>query len=185
MIQNAANSGVGTCLIQLAQTLGIHTINVVRRESLIAPLKQLGADVVTVDGADLGERVRAEIGADAPVKLAIDAVAGAASMRLADCLSDEGTVVNYGLLSGDPCMISAEQVVFRGINLTGFWLAKTMRSMTHTQLQTLYTELAEKIINNTLRVDVEAVYPIDQVKQALEHANREGRDGKILIAPNS
>lgn len=188
VVQNAANSGVGTGVIQLARTLGVHTINVVRRESLIAPLKALGADVVIVDGDDLGARVRAElgaeIGADKPVKLAIDAVAGAACMRLADCLSDEGVVVNYGLLSGDPCMITAEQTVFRGISLTGFWLAKTMRSMDHQTLQTLYTELAGKIVDQTLHTAVEAVYPLDQVQTALAHANREGRDGKILLAPN-
>ena len=53
VIQNAANSGVGHCLIRLARQVGVRTINVVRRESLVAPLKAYGADVVLVDGPDL------------------------------------------------------------------------------------------------------------------------------------
>lgn len=184
VIQNAANSGVGTCLIQLARQRGVKTINVVRRQSLIQPLTRLGADLVVVAGDDLGQRVRAEIGDQAKVKLAIDAVAGPACMQLADCLSDGGIVVNYGLLSGQPCMLTAEQTVFRGLTLTGFWLAKVMQSMAPAELQSLYATLAEHVTNGAIRVAVEKVYPLTEVKQALQHAMREGRAGKILLAPN-
>lgn len=50
VIQNAANSGVGSYLITLAKMRGLKTVNVVRRESLVEPLLAAGADVVLVDG---------------------------------------------------------------------------------------------------------------------------------------
>lgn len=50
VIQNAANSGVGSYLIALAKLRGLKTVNVVRRESLVEPLLAAGADVVLVDG---------------------------------------------------------------------------------------------------------------------------------------
>jgi NADPH:quinone reductase-like Zn-dependent oxidoreductase len=184
VIQNAANSGVGTAVIALAKARGVHTINVVRRESLKQPLQALGADLVVLEGDDLGARVRAEIGSDAGVRLAIDAVAGRACLHLADCLSDEGTVVNYGLLSGDPCMITAEQTVFRGISLTGFWLAKVLGSMQPQAMQTLYDKLARYVVDGTLHINVEATYSLGDIRQALAHAMREGRDGKILVTPD-
>ncbi len=53
VIQNAANSGVGGYLIQLAKLRGFKTINVVRRESAVAGVKAEGGDVVLVDGPDL------------------------------------------------------------------------------------------------------------------------------------
>jgi NADPH:quinone reductase-like Zn-dependent oxidoreductase len=134
VIQNAANSGVGVNLIRLAGARGVKTVNVVRREALIQPLRDIGADVVVVDGEDLAERVAAATGG-APIKLAIDAVAGAASERLADCLAEDGTVVNYGLLSGEACRLRADQAVFKGITLTGFWLAKVMRQRPFAELQ--------------------------------------------------
>lgn len=183
VIQNAANSGVGASLISLAKARGIHTVNVVRRSDLIEPLKASGADVVVVDGEDLATRVKAAVGGG-DIKLAIDAVAGEACMRLAECLADEGIVVNYGLLSGKPCMITADQTVFHGISLTGFWLAKVMRSMSMAELQALYAELAQYVIDGTLHVNVEASYPLTEIKQALEHASREGRSGKILVLQN-
>jgi trans-2-enoyl-CoA reductase len=38
VIQNAANSAVGRCVIQLARQLGLRTVNLVRRETLFPEL---------------------------------------------------------------------------------------------------------------------------------------------------
>jgi NADPH:quinone reductase-like Zn-dependent oxidoreductase len=182
VIQDAANSGVGTNLIRLARARGVRTVNVVRRASLVAPLEAIGAEVVVVDGDDLAARVRAA-GAG-PIRLAIDAIGGEAVMRLAGYLAEGGTVVNYGLLSGRPCMLGADQTIFRGITLTGFWLQKALTTMARPDLEQLYHDLARRVADGALRVEIEATYPIEQIKQALEHAGREGRTGKILVTPN-
>ncbi len=184
VIQDAANSGVGLSLIRLAKARGIATVNVVRREALIAPLRDQGADHVVVDGDDLAERVEAATGG-APIKLAIDAVAGSAVMRLADCLAEGGTVVNYGLLSGDPCMLRADQTVFKGITLTGFWLSKELPRRSGAELIALYGELAGMVASGDLHVPVAATYPIERIAEAVEHAAQEGRDGKVLVTPNA
>jgi trans-2-enoyl-CoA reductase len=183
VIQSAANSGVGTNLIKLAKAGGIHTVNVVRRADLIAPLTDLGADLVVVDGPDLAERV-AEATGGAPIRLAIDAVAGEMVIRLADCLAEGGTVVNYGLLSGQPCMLRGDQTVFKDITLKGFWLAKTLGQTPRPELEALYGELGRRVASGELQVPVEATYPIEEIKAALAHAGRSGRAGKILVTPN-
>jgi mitochondrial enoyl-[acyl-carrier protein] reductase / trans-2-enoyl-CoA reductase len=183
LIQDAANSGVGTSLIRLAAAAGIRSANVVRREALIAPLRAIGADVVVVDGPDLAERVREATGG-AAIRLAIDAIGGDLVLRLADCLAEGGTVVNYGLLSGQPCQLGAHHTIFKGITLTGFWLQKQLTSMARPELEKLYADLAARVAGGTLRVEVEATYPIEEIKAALAHAGREGRGGKILVLPN-
>ncbi|MFQ6017044.1 MAG: zinc-dependent alcohol dehydrogenase family protein [Kiloniellaceae bacterium] len=183
LIQNAANSGVGNNLIRLAKAEGIRTVNVVRREPLIEPLKAIGADVVVVDDRDLAARVRQETDR-AEIKLAIDAVAGEACTRLADCLADGGTVVNYGLLSGKPCMLTGHQTIFRSITLTGFWLAKFLTTAPPDQVEAVYRDLLQRIGDGSLHVEVEATYGIEDIKDALAHADRDGRSGKILVTPN-
>lgn len=160
LIQDAANSGVGLALISLAKAEGVRTVNVVRRPEPIARLEALGADVAVVDGEDLAERVAAATG-DAPVRLAIDAVGGSQITRLADCLAEGGTVVNYGLLSGEPCQIRSDQTIFKGITLTGFWLQKRLTSMARPEIERLYRTLAERVASKALVVDVEATYPIE------------------------
>lgn len=181
IIQNAANSGVGHCLIRLARLAGVKTVNVVRREELVAPLRAFGGDVVLIDGPDLDARVRAAIG-DAPLPLAIDAVAGSATQRLARCVSDGGTVVSYGVLSGEPCRVDTRETIFRDVRLRGFWLRKWYADTPPAQIAALYRELAPKVADGTLTVDVEAVYPIRRIKEAVAHAARGARSGKILLS---
>jgi len=183
IIQDAANSGVGVNLIRLAHAEGICTVNIVRREELVEPLRKLGADVVVVDGPDLAECVKREV-EGAQIKLGIDAVGGTAIGRLTDCVGDGGTVVNYGLLSGEPCEINAFNFVFRGITVTGFWLADLMRSMSFEQIQSLYDELTGRVVDGTLHVEVEAIYPLDRISDAMAHAKREARGGKVQLRPN-
>lgn len=181
VIQNAANSGVGHCLIRLARLAGVKTVNVVRREELVAPLRAFGGDVVLTDGLDLAARVRAAIG-EAALPLAIDAVGGSGTQRLARCLSDGGTVVNYGMLSGEPCIVDGRETVFRDVRLQGFWLRKWFADTPPVQIAALYRELASKVADGTLAVEVEAVYPIRKIKEAVAHAARGGRSGKILVS---
>ncbi|MCW8836773.1 MAG: zinc-dependent alcohol dehydrogenase family protein [Rhodospirillales bacterium] len=183
VIQDAANSGVGLNLIRIARDKGLRTVNVVRRESLIAPLMEIGADVVVVDGPDLADRVRtATLGGD--IRLAVDAIAGPICNRLADCLGEGGVMVNYGLLSGKPCEVSPFNVTFRGIVLTGFWLVKHLGAMSLAEKDALYADLGGRVASGMLHVDVEAVYGMDDIRNALAHAGREARSGKILVAPN-
>jgi NADPH:quinone reductase-like Zn-dependent oxidoreductase len=181
LIQNAANSGVGHCLIRLARLAGVKTVNVVRREELAAPLRAFGGDIVLTDGPDLDVRVRAAIG-EAALPLAIDAVGGPGTQRLARCVSDGGTVVNYGVLSGEPCMVDGRETVFRDVRLHGFWLRKWFADTPPAQIASVYRELAAKVADGTLAVEVEAVYPIRRIKEAVAHAARGGRSGKILIS---
>lgn len=183
VIQDAANSGVGVDVIRLARAEGLRTVNVVRRQELVAPLEAMGADIVVVDGPDLAARVAQGTGG-APIRLGIDAVAGTAVNRLAQCLAEGGTLVNYGLLSGEACQVDAFQFVFRDIRLVGFWLAKLMRTMPYGDIQAMYTTLAARLMDGTLHVPVEATYPIDRISDAMAHAKREARGGKVLLRPN-
>lgn len=183
IIQNAANSAVGGYLIGLAKAQGLRTINVVRRDDVAVELREGGADVVLVDGPDLAQRVR-EVSGDGKLSLAIDAVAGDATGRLAECLCEGGVVVNYGFLSERPCAVDPHQIVFRAITLTGFWLVKFLASMTPEERISLYSDLAERLAGGELRAEIEAVYNIDDMAGALAHAARAARGGKILVTPN-
>ena len=183
VIQNAANSGVGVDLIRLAHADGIRSVNVVRRTALVDPLKKLGADVVVVDGPDVAQRVAKETGG-AAIKLGIDAVAGAATGRLAQCVAEGGTVVNYGLMSGEQCQIDASHFLFRDIHLVGFWLAKVMRGMKFDEIQGLYGKLGARLLDGTIHVAVEASYPLEKISDAMAHAKREARGGKVQLRPN-
>ena len=181
IVQNAANSGVGHCIIRLARESGMKSVNVVRRQELIDPLLAAGADAVLIDGPDLDVRVREAIG-DGTLLLAIDAVGGSATQRLARCVADGGTVVNYGVLSGRPSVMDGRELIFRGVSVTGFWLRRWFAETPPDEVAALYRLLATKLADGTLSVDVEEVYPFSRIKEAVAHAARGGREGKILVS---
>jgi len=182
VIQNVANSGVGGYLVQLARLRGLRTLNVVRRESAAAAVAAQGGDVVLVDGPDLHQRAKAATGGTA-IKLGIDAVGGMATERLARCLGEGATLVNYGMISGEPCVITAQSFVFNDITLRGFWLAKWFRVAPRDRQKALYAELTQLLATGKLTARIHATYPVEQIQDAIAAANAGERDGKILIVP--
>jgi NADPH:quinone reductase-like Zn-dependent oxidoreductase len=182
VIQNGANSGVGSYVVQLAKLRGLKTVNVVRREAAVEGVRAQGGDVVLVDGDDLAERVKAATGG-APVKLGIDAVGGKATLRLAAALAEGATLVNYGALSGQACEVSPRELVFRDITLKGFWLARWFRSTPMAQQRALLGELAGLIAAGKLGTPIQATYDVPQIKEAVAAAAAGERQGKILIVP--
>jgi NADPH:quinone reductase-like Zn-dependent oxidoreductase len=180
VIQNAANSAVGQYLIYFAKAQGLKTVNVVRRPELREGLLALGADVVVVDGPDLRKEV-AEATGGARIALGIDAVAGEATGRLSDCVAEGGTVVNYGAMSGQPCQISPAQLIARDIRLRGFWLSSWARKAPKGAFRDVLQKMTELLAANTLKATVEATYPFERIKEAIAHAQKEGRSGKILL----
>lgn len=185
IIQNAANSGVGLSIVKLAETRGVGTINIVRRPELEPLLKeQYGAFAVVLDGPDTKQAVT-ELTGGRTLKLALDAVGGTATRLLARCLQPGGTVVNYGLLSGQPCTINPDDLIFRSITLKGFWLAKVLAEIDRDELAHVYGKLGRMVADETLHVPVERTYAIEEIKAALDHAGRYGRGGKVIVLPNA
>ena len=180
VIQNAANSGVGSYLIQLAKIKGFKTINVVRRESAVAGVKAQGGDAVLVDGPNLAKDV-AKITGDNLPKLGVDAIGGAATDSIGSCLATGGTLLNYGLMSGEPCQLSAKALVFRDITLKGFWLARWFRDATPEKKMAVFGQITKYIIEGKLQTPIHAEYPVSEIKQAVAAAAEGGRDGKVLV----
>src|SRR5882724_3857885 len=183
VIQNVANSAVGRLLIVLAHQRGLRTVNVVRRPELADELKQLGADLVMVDGDDLAARVARETG-DAPIKLGVEAIGGAATGRIIDCVGTDGTVVHYGSMSGEDPRAGRSNFIYRGVKLTGFMLGRFLAKRSPQKIREIYADLGSQVMAGKLFAPVDTVYPIDKIKDALAHADKGGRSGKILVSPN-
>jgi NADPH:quinone reductase-like Zn-dependent oxidoreductase len=188
ILQNGANSNCGRYLIVLAKERGVRTVNVVRRPEMIAELTALGADAVVIDSDDpkeLKARVDAATGG-APLKVGIDMVAGPATNRIAHCVADNGTVVNYGYISGQRCEIHFNELFWRNVKLVGMSTSRGLAIRSMETVRAIYADLAAKIADGRLRAAIAATYPLARFAEAFAHAQRTGaeRDGKIIILPN-
>ncbi len=183
VIQNVANSAVGRLVIRLAGPRGVRTMNVVRRQALFAELKALGAEACAVDGPDLAETVKVQTGG-APIRLGLDAVSGQATARLSACVAEGGVVCNYGAMTGEDPVMLRSGLVFGGQHLVGFMLGRALAIRSLAEVRAIYADLGQQVLVGTLSAPVEKVYPLEEIKTALAHAQRGERGGKILVAPN-
>ncbi len=121
--QHVGNSAVGTCFAQLAGARGIRTLNIVRREESGAHLLDIpGAVVIEHSGGltpELKQMVE-EATSGEPVRFGLDAIAGPATDAIAQCLANGATLVNYGVLSKEPCQIYGGHLHCRNITMRGF-----------------------------------------------------------------
>ncbi len=180
VIQNAANSGVGRATVVIAKSLGLRTVNVVRRDEVVQEMKALGADVVLTDGTDLASRVAAETG-NAPITLALDSVGDTSSMNLLNCLSESGVLASYGNMSRKPMVVQPGTVVFKKLTIRGFWLVHWYQSAEPDEITAMFEHLTPLVAAGTISVPVAATYGFDQVREAITKAAQGG--GKVLFTP--
>ena len=184
IIQNAANSGVGQSVIQVAKQLGIETLNVVRSEQRLQQIQQLGGDYSFLDNADLKKEMVQAIGEENHPTLAFNAVGGDSALRLMDCLGERGDHITYGAMSLRSLKVPNKFLIFKRLCLHGLWVTKDIAAMPRVELEETYLKLASWIPQGNLHQPVEASYPLEQFSQALEHHQQSDKNGKILFQPH-
>ena len=178
VIQNSANSGVGRALIAIAKSLGLKTVNVVRRDDVVAEIKSIGGDVVLVDGPDLAKRVAAETD-KAPIALAVDGVGDTSTTNLLGCLAVKGVHVFYSTMSGKPSVVPATQLIFRDISMRGFWLANWFRDAKPDQITEMYDRLTPLVASGAISAPIAGTYRFAEIAEAVAEASK--NRGKVLL----
>lgn len=180
IVQNAANSGVGRCVIEIARHRGLKTLNVVRRAELRDELKAIGADAVVLEDEPFFKDLAAITGGPKP-RLGLNAVGGESAGRLLRCLAPGGTLVTYGGMSKQAFSVGAAQMIFADIRLRGFWVSRWVKNAPREAVRDLFGKIAPLVKDGTLRVPVDSTFPIDRVADAIRRASEAARTGKVLF----
>lgn len=179
--QNAATSAVGRMVIAIARHLGLRTVNLVRRPDDIAPLQALGADLVVVaEGADPKEILQATGG---PIRLGLNAVGGESAALVGKLLGPEGVHVTYGAMARQPIKVSNAALIFHDVSYRGFWVTRWREKADPRKIAAMEELLADLFHRGVLKAGIEASYPLERHAEALAHATRAGRTGKIAFRP--
>ncbi|KAM0787862.1 hypothetical protein ACM66B_003914 [Microbotryomycetes sp. NB124-2] len=130
VIQNGANSAVGTAVIQIAKSWNVGTINLVRSrddiDSLKAKLEDLGADHVLTYDEFLQKETRQKVKEwtkDGQLKLALNCVGGKETSEMAKLLGTGGFLVTYGGMAKTQLSLPPSLFIFKKLTATGFWLS--------------------------------------------------------------
>ncbi len=180
LIQNAATSAVGKYVIQIARHHGWRTVNLVRDPKAITPLQKLGGDVVIEDKDGIEEQIAALTG-KADIRLGLNAVGGDSALRVAAALGNSAAMVTYGAMSKQVLKIPNAFLIFKNLELRGFWMTQWRKQTVKAQIAQVERQLAELFTSGALDTFVEKVFPMEEFKDAVTLAQESGRKGKILI----
>lgn len=180
IVQNAGNSAVGQCVIQLAKDAGIRTVSFVRRPELVDELKALGADAVFPDDND-GRAAAKELLGGATAALGFNAVGGDSALGVLKLLRDGATHVTYGAMGRRPVTVPNGLLIFRDVSVRGLWITKWIEGATEDQVREVYGTLAEKVAAGKVVQKVDSLFGLEDFPKALARLDESGRDGKVLF----
>ncbi len=182
VVQNAGNSAVGRCVIQLAREYGFRTVSFVRRVGLADELRELGGDAVFSDD-DAGYAEANAILGGATARLAFNAVGGESALRLMKLLEEGGTHITYGAMARKPLTLPNGLLIFRDLRVRGLWVTKWLEDASSEEVRSTYETLVGFVANGRLVQAVDSVFPLGDWRSALERLKDSERNGKVLLIP--
>ena len=100
IIITAAMSTLAKALIKLCKSEGIDTIGIIRKEEDLKTLLELGAKYALNLKSENFEKELKELAAKTEARMALDAISGEMSNKLAIAMPENSVVYTYGVLSG-------------------------------------------------------------------------------------
>lgn len=145
VIQNAANSGVGQAVIQIAAARGINTINVVRDRpeftQLSDRLKAIGATHVIKEEALRRPEIKELFKTCPKPKLALNGVGGKSATELLRHLQFGGSIVTYGGMAKQPVTVPVSALIFKDLKVRGFWVTQWKKNHDRKAFRAMLDEL--------------------------------------------
>ncbi|XP_008275610.1 enoyl-[acyl-carrier-protein] reductase, mitochondrial [Stegastes partitus] len=176
VIQNAANSGVGQAVIQIAAARGINTINVIRDRpeftQLSDRLKAMGASHVIKEEALRRPEIKELFKTCPKPKLALNGVGGKSATELLRHLQVGGSMVTYGGMSKQPVTVPVSALIFKDVKVRGFWVTQWKRDNSHDEriFRTMLDELCSLIQQGKLTAPACTEVGLQEYGKALDTA---------------
>ncbi|KAE8362463.1 hypothetical protein BDV27DRAFT_166236 [Aspergillus caelatus] len=179
---NAAASAIGQMIIRLLNRAGIRPITLIRRPDGAGKLSdQLDLSAVVCTSEVGLRRKLSELNDGRGLAVAWDAVGGTEGDDLVRSLAPGGTLVHYGLLSGIPLSYRLHEECPEA-RIVLFRLRDWIHTAERHELQRALDDMFELVRDGTAASKVAAVFPLSDIRQALECEATPGRQGKVLLS---
>ena len=154
IVQTAAASALGKMVIRLGKRFSIPVINVVRREEQVKLLqeKEQAEYVVNSSSDDFDEKLR-ELCHKLEATIALEAVSGELSARIAAAMPRKSELLVYGALSREAVNVHPGDLIFQEKTTRGFWLSKWLKQKSLLQKISIAGKV-QKLLSSDLSTDI-------------------------------
>lgn len=185
VVQNGGNSGVGRAVIQIAASMGVSTVSIIRDRINLAEevdaLVSIGATKVVTEDEFKSARSRDVLGDLSRPKLALNCVGGSSSLLLSKLLAPCGTMVTYGGMSRRPVMIPTGKLIFDDVVYRGFWMTRWNEQAQHEDRERMLADVAELVRGGKLKLTCRS-WPLQDAEAAIKAALGEKTGQKEVFA---
>jgi NADPH2:quinone reductase len=186
ILSTAAGSSVARILMIAASRRGLKVVSAVRsrRGAKVLSERFPGSTVVSTADRDWVDQVRSAAG-ERPLQIIMDPVGGTMVSDLVGLLGDGGTLLFYGGLAPEPITLGSIQLAHHEITFKGVSSVRWLQTTSPEQRREDVTEAIEIGRAAPEQFEVEADYDLSQFIDAIEHTERGGRNGAVLISSDS
>jgi NADPH2:quinone reductase len=183
MLLTAAGSSMARILTIAARRRGLKVVSAVRSRNGAKVLAARFPDVTVVSTADQDwvDQVRTAAG-ERPLQVIIDPVGGAQVSELVGLLGDDGALLFYGGLAPEPMTLPSVQLAHHEIMFKGVSSSRWPQTTSAEQRREDVREAIEIGRAHPEQFEVDADYEMDRFIDAIEHTERAGRKGAVLIS---
>ncbi|GAA3429252.1 zinc-dependent alcohol dehydrogenase family protein [Streptosporangium sandarakinum] len=179
VVLNAASSSVGLAAIHVADRVGATPIALTRtaakKEAL---LKEGAAEVIVTGSEDVAERVLAATGGRG-AEFVFDAVAGPGVRDLARVVADDGTLLVYGALSGEPTPYPGIELGMPALNMRTYTMIETAGRPE--RLRRAAAFVTSGLRSGAFRAVVDRTFDLSEIVEAHRYLESNAQVGKIVI----
>lgn len=180
IVLTAAASSLSQKVNRLGRKEGIQIVNVVRREAQVDLLKGQGADIVLNSSDERFEQQLHDACHQANAHLAFDAVAGQLTNQLLKAMPQNSKVIVFSALSKQGIQVSPDLLIFEDKMIDSFWLGPWIRKQRLVKTMRLWKR-TQKQIPTHLKSEIRKIYPLQEVKEAIQDYKDQMTGGKILL----
>ena len=180
ILQNAAASGVGRLLTQVALDRGVRPLRLVRSNQSAERLRSAlpGPPIFSTSDSNWKEQVREALEGH-KLEVAFDALGGQAIDDLAELVDEGGTIINFGSLESNTAAniysLAPNNLALKGVSIMSwFRLPEDDKRKDF--------ELALSLATNHPELfEVAHEYEFDDFQKAIRHVSRPGKTGIVLL----
>jgi len=184
VVSTAASSALGKMLIRALKAKGIKSINTVRQDKYIEPLKKEGADyVLNSEAADFETQLK-ELAEKENATIAFDAINGHFTDKLLHNLPAHSTIYVYGALGGVKYDLNEVRHFEHGKTISGLLYTSYIEEFKQRGEMDKYYEEIHAPLKTIFKSHVQKIYPLDDIIEAFEYYEKNSSKGKVLIKAN-
>jgi NADPH:quinone reductase len=172
-------------LIRICKKYEIVLINIVRRQEQVDILREEGAEIVIDSSTDaFEEELKHKIREFKPTAF-FDAIGGKFPSKVLSLMPNNSTMYVYGNLSGEPIYYDATNLIFKGHNISHFFVWAWINNLSAEDKSKWFGCIVDDINSGgeIFGTKISKSFPLSEFEEGMRYAKEHASEGKVILKP--